>query len=178
MKNRHIYILTVIFMGVVRLWAGEKDTLKGLFSAPMSHQQILSGTFAELRPAHFHGGIDFKTQGVIGKQIHAPASGYISRISVAHGGYGKAVYITHDNGYTTVYGHIDQFAPRVDSLIRTIQYKNQDYRATLDLPADSVRVERGELIAYSGNTGNSTGPHLHFEITIGGSRVNPLEYLE
>ena len=123
-------------MGVVRLWAGEKDTLKGLFSAPMSHQQILSGTFAELRPAHFHGGIDFKTQGVIGKQIHAPASGYISRISVAHGGYGKAGYITHDNGYTTVYGHIDQFATRVDSLIRTLQYKNQDYRATLDLPAE------------------------------------------
>lgn len=176
MKNRHIYILTVIFMGVVRLWAGEKDTLKGLFSAPMSHQQILSGTFAELRPAHFHGGIDFKTQGVIGKQIHAPASGYISRISVAHGGYGKAVYITHDNGYTTVYGHIDQFAPRVDSLIRTIQYKNQDYRATLDLPADSVRVERGELIAYSGNTGGSGGPHLHYEIRRSKDNVplNPL----
>ena len=140
MKNRYIYAFAFIFVCALRLFAVEKDSLRGLFDLPMDHQQILSGTFAELRPAHFHGGVDFKTQGVVGKKIYSPASGYISRISVAHGGYGKAVYITHDNGYTTVYGHLDQFAPRVDSLIRTVQYKNEDYRATLDLPRDSVRV--------------------------------------
>lgn len=176
MKNRYIYTFAFIFVCALRLFAVEKDSLRGLFDLPMDHQQILSGTFAELRPAHFHAGVDFKTQGVVGKKIYSPASGYISRISVAHGGYGKAVYITHDNGYTTVYGHLDQFAPRVDSLIRTVQYKNEDYRATLDLPRDSVRVERGELIAYSGNTGGSGGPHLHYEIrrTQDNVPLNPL----
>lgn len=176
MINRYIYVVLSFFMACQMSIAQKKDTLSGLFEVPMHHPQILSGTFAELRPAHFHAGVDFKTQGVVGKKVHAPAEGYISRISVAHGGYGKAVYIVHDNGYTTVYGHLDQFAPRLDSLIRTVQYRNEDYRATLDLPRDSVRVECGELIAYSGNTGGSGGPHLHYEIrrTQDNAAMNPL----
>ena len=79
------------------------------FSLPFDFPVLFSGNFAELRSNHFHGGLDFKTQGVTGKPIHAPADGYVSRVTVTPGGYGNALYVTHYNGYTTVYGHLDSF---------------------------------------------------------------------
>ncbi|MDD4820800.1 MAG: M23 family metallopeptidase, partial [Flavobacteriales bacterium] len=151
---------------------------KKLFSAPMRHKQILAGSFAELRDAHFHSGIDFKTEQTEGKPIFAPARGYVSRISVAHGGYGKALYITHDNGYTTVYGHLSAYAPMLDSLLRAYQYENQSYTADISFEKGKIDVKEGTLVAWSGNTGGSGGPHLHFEIrkTDGNVPLNPLAF--
>lgn len=137
---------------------------RGYFSAPMTHKRILAGTFGELRDGHFHAGDDLKTQFVIGKEILAPASGYVYRASVSWGGYGRALYIRHPNGYTTVYGHLDRFAPRIDSLVRARQYRQQSYAVDVVFAPGDLPVEKGERVAWSGNTGGSMGPHLHFEV--------------
>ena len=146
------------------------------FSLPFDFPILLSGNFAELRSNHFHGGIDFKTQGVINKPIHAPADGYISRATVTPGGYGNAIYVTHYNGYTTVYGHLESFTADIAAKIKERQYSEETFATDLSFGQDEYPVRRGDIIAMSGNTGYSFGPHLHFEIreTESGELVNPL----
>ncbi|MDD7886996.1 M23 family metallopeptidase [Flavivirga sp. 57AJ16] len=134
------------------------------FNSPLEIPLILSGTFAELRSNHFHSGIDIKTQQRTGLKVKASANGYVSRIKVSHYGYGKALYITHPNGYTTVYAHLQKFAPDIQAYIKKHQYEKESYEVELFPSAETLPVTKDSLIAYSGNSGGSGGPHLHYEI--------------
>jgi len=148
------------------------------FQSPLNIPLSLSSNYGELRVAHFHAGIDFKTQGVTGKPVFAACNGYVSRIKVQRGGYGKALYITHLNGYTTVYVHLDKYVPEIEEFVINSQYSRKSYEIELFPSKDHFIIEKGELIGYSGNTGYSFGPHLHFEIrkTVGQIPVNPLKF--
>lgn len=134
------------------------------FDVPFKFPLYLSGNFAELRSNHFHAGLDFKTQGVVGKPIYAVAGGSIVRAKVSSGGYGRALYVMHDNGYMTVYGHLHRFPAAVDSVVRAMQYAKEEFAVDISFPAGDIRVERGDVLAIAGNTGYSFGPHLHFEL--------------
>jgi murein DD-endopeptidase MepM/ murein hydrolase activator NlpD len=137
---------------------------KAAFISPLDIPLILSGNFGELRSSHFHSGLDFKTQGVTGHQVYAVESGFVSRINIQPGGYGKALYIEHPNGYTTVYGHLSVFNERIEKYIKEIQYRRRSHTVNVYLNPGELTVDQGEIVALSGNTGSSTGPHLHFEI--------------
>lgn len=149
---------------------------KDYFISPMNIPLLLSGNFGELRNNHFHAGIDIKTQGVTGLPIKASAEGSISRIKIQHYGYGKVLYIDHPNGYTTVYAHLEKFSPKIEAYIKKLQYKNQSYEMDVNVEVGEINLTKGETIAFSGNTGGSGGPHLHFEIreTKTEVPVNPL----
>ncbi|WP_194766443.1 M23 family metallopeptidase [Tamlana sp. I1] len=134
------------------------------FCNPLEIPIVLAGTFAELRTNHFHSGMDIKTQFRTGLRVKASANGYISRIKISHYGYGKALYITHPNGYTTVYGHLLKFSPEIEAFVKKHQHEKESYEVELFPNAESLPVLKDSLIAYSGNTGGSGGPHLHFEI--------------
>lgn len=136
----------------------------GYYASPLDIPLFLSGNFAELRGEHFHGGIDLKTQQVIGKNVLAAANGYVSRLKVQTGGYGKSLYITHPNGTVTVYGHLDRFRPDINQYVVEQQYRQKSFAIDLYLPKDKFPVLQGEMVALSGNTGSSGGPHVHFEI--------------
>jgi hypothetical protein len=131
---------------------------------PLSGELLLSGSFGEVRASSFHAGIDFRTDGKIGQEVFASEQGYISRIRVGGTGFGKAIYIQHPNGLTTVYAHLDRFLPEVENYVKEHQYKQKTFDINLWLKPSEFPVKRGELIAYSGNTGSSGGPHLHYEV--------------
>lgn len=157
-----ILAFTIISLSV---WAQTLEPVDAhYYAVPMKIPVFLSGNFAELRPNHFHGGIDIKTQGRTGLPVYAAAEGYVSRISVSATGYGRALYIDHPNGTTTVYGHLESFSPRIDDYIRKIQYEQETFAINQLVPAGTLPVHKGEEIAKSGNSGSSGGPHLHFEI--------------
>ena len=148
---------------------------KDYFRSPLDIPLILSGTFGELRTNHFHSGLDIKTQQREGLKVYTVAEGYVSRIKVQHFGYGKAIYVTHPNGYTSVYGHLQSYAPKIEAYIKALQYKNESYEVEVFPKADELVLTKDEVIAYSGNTGGSGGPHLHFEIRDKQERtINPL----
>ncbi|MBE0666527.1 MAG: M23 family metallopeptidase, partial [Bacteroidales bacterium] len=144
----------------------------------MKETPALSASFAELRADHFHSGLDYKTGGVTGKEVLTAADGFIYRISISPSGFGKAVYIRHPSGYSTVYAHLDRFRQDIEEYIVDGQYENKSYAITLYPPRDMFRVNQGELIAWSGNSGGSSGPHLHFEIRESSTEnpVNPLHF--
>jgi murein DD-endopeptidase MepM/ murein hydrolase activator NlpD len=133
-------------------------------ASPLDIPLYLSGNFGELRNNHFHSGIDFKTQGVTGHAVRAVDDGFISRIGVSPYGYGNALYLDHPNGKTSVYGHLDRFAPQIEALVRDSQYQRESFTMNLYLPPQQIPVKKGEQIAWSGNSGSSGGPHLHLEI--------------
>lgn len=143
---------------------GQSQYPKDYFQSPLDIPLQLSGNFGELRPNHFHSGFDFKTQKKEGFKVYAAADGYVARIKIAENGYGKAVYIAHPNGYTTVYGHLQSGFDRIEKLIKEEQYKAKSYEIDINFPAEKLLVKKGDVIAISGNTGGSDGPHLHFEI--------------
>ena len=149
-----------------------------LFRRPMDIPISFSGTFAELRDNHFHSGIDYRTQSVVGHKIYACEEGYVSRISVSPVGFGKALYITHPNGYTTVYAHLDNFGSKIADYVKQGQYDQERFVVNLHPDSALLPVKRGEVIALSGNTGSSSGPHLHFEIrdTKTGEPLNPFMF--
>lgn len=145
------------------------------FRNPLDIELIPSGTFAELRTNHFHAGMDIKTQQREGLNVYAAAPGYVSRIKVSHFGYGKVIYITHPNGYTTVYGHLSSYAPSIEAYVKARQYQEESYEVEIIPAVDELKINADEVIAYSGNTGSSGGPHLHFEIRDKMERtINPL----
>lgn len=145
------------------------------FKSPLKQTLVLSGTFAELRSNHFHSGLDIKTNGRQGLKVHAAASGYVSRIKISSYGYGKALYITHPNGYTTVYAHLQKFAPQIETYVKAKQYEQENFEIELFPSPKDLIISSEDLVAFSGNTGGSSGPHLHFEIRDKNQRpMNPL----
>ena len=137
---------------------------QGPYRFPMDVPPLLSANFAEMRTNHFHSGIDIKTGGSVGHDIYSVADGYISRISIAPSGYGRALYIAHPDGTTSVYGHLQSFMPEVEKYLKQQRYKQRKNNITLFFTPEQFPVKKGEKVALSGNSGYSFGPHLHFEI--------------
>ncbi|RXG30053.1 M23 family metallopeptidase [Leeuwenhoekiella palythoae] len=155
----------LFFFGIAaNVMFAQNEFPQDAFIKPLKIPTVFAGTFGELRSNHFHSGLDIKTQHRTGLEVVASASGYVSRIKVSHYGYGKALYITHPNGYTTVYGHLSKYGPAIDAYVKQKQYEAENYEVELFPNPDELVVTQGELVAYSGNTGGSGGPHLHFEI--------------
>ena len=135
------------------------------FRSPLDIPIVLSGTFGELRSNHFHSGVDIKTQGKEGFKVYAAADGYVSRIKISQYGFGKAIYVTHLNGYTTVYAHLSAYTDKIEKFVKSIQYKKERYSTgNIFLKDGRFSIKKGEVIAFSGDTGGSGGPHLHYEI--------------
>ncbi len=134
------------------------------FRNPLDIPIFLAGNFGECRPGHFHSGIDIKTLGKENEVVHAAAEGYISRIKMEKGGFGHALYITHPNGYTTLYAHLNDFAPAIQKYVHEVQYERKRWDVDLQILPSQFPVKKGDRIAWSGNTGGSTAPHLHLEI--------------
>lgn len=149
---------------------------KNYFQWPVTAKVGIAANFGELRSNHWHMGLDIRTDQQENLPVFASAEGYVARISVEPFGFGKAVYINHPNGLTTVYGHLNSFFPELDSLVISEQYKQESWEIHLDFKKDRFPVRKGQFIANSGNTGGSQGPHVHFEIrnTRTGSCLNPL----
>ena len=143
---------------------------------PMKIPLILAGNFGEMRSNHFHTGLDIKTKGVEGQKLYSIEEGYISRLRVSPWGYGLAVYIEHTNGLTSLYGHMSKFSPLIDSLIYAAQKKNESYIIDEVVLNAKIKVEKGEYIGLSGNSGSSSAAHLHFELreTATEHALNPL----
>jgi len=156
----------------------QKKYPKDLFRAPLEIPLLLSGTFGELRSNHFHSGIDIKTQQREGLPVLSVGDGYISRIKISPWGFGKALYIAHANGsYTSVYAHIQKFSPKIQAYIKKLQYQRETYELEVFPKQNEFTIDKGEIIAYSGNTGSSAGPHLHFELRDASQRpMNPLHF--
>lgn len=171
---RTYFFLSIILFQALQITAQEKE----YFTSPVDIPIFLSGTFGELRSNHFHSGIDIKTQGVEGKNILAVADGYISRIKISTGGYGKALYITHNNGYVSVYGHLQRYNDSIQKYVIDKQYEKESFTINIFPDKGELQVKQGEIIAFSGNTGGSMGPHLHFEIreTKTQHPVNPMQF--
>ena len=146
------------------------------FISPLDIPLDVSGSFGELRSNHFHSGLDLKTQQKEGLPVYAVGDGYISRIKISTYGYGKAIYITHPNGYTTVYGHLQKANGAIENYIKKTHYAQKSFEIELFLKPNELPVKQGEVIAFSGNSGGSGGPHLHFEFreTTSEKTVNPL----
>lgn len=149
---------------------------KDYFNKPLDIMLQLSGNFGELRSNHFHSGLDFKTQKKEGFNVFASAEGYISRIKISPYGYGKAIYINHPNGFTTVYGHLQSGSGDIEKFIKKEQYKSRSFELDIYLQPTDLPVKQDQIIGISGNTGGSDGPHLHFEIrdTKSEKIINPL----
>ena len=157
---------------------GQTHYPKDYFRSPLDISIQLSGNFGELRPNHIHSGFDVKTQKKEGLKVYAAADGYVSRIKISEVGYGKALYITHPNGYTTVFGHLQSGYGEIEKWIKKEQYKAKSYEIDVSLSPNELVVNKGDIIAISGNTGGSDGPHLHFEIrdTQSEKIINPLYF--
>jgi hypothetical protein len=149
------------------------------YQAPLNFRLLLSGTFGELRGNHFHSGIDIKTEGVEGQKVYAIEDGYVSRIKVSSSGYGKAIYIRHPStGHTSVYAHLQKFSTKIDYLVKKEHYKKESFEINFYPNKEAIKISKGEIIALSGNSGGSSGAHLHFEIrnTKTEHPINPLQF--
>lgn len=153
-----LFSVTLFLMPMV-VWA--KDTLQMPLQVPIA----LSASFGELRPNHFHAGIDIKTEQRCGLPVYAVEDGYVSRVKMAQFGYGNCLYLTHpDKGITTVYAHLDAFNDTLTQWIENYQYEVEDFQIDVQFPDTLFPVKKGQLVAISGNTGSSGGPHVHFEV--------------
>lgn len=175
---KYLVFLSMLVLGSILYGYSDAQSPypKKYFRSPVDFPILLAGGFGDVRQNHFHSGIDIRTGGEEGKPVYAVADGYISRINISSTGFGKALYITHPNGYTSVYGHLKKLYGAIGDWIREEQYKRESFE--IDIPVDPglLKVKKGDLIAYSGNTGLSEGPHLHFEIRDAATQeiINPL----
>ncbi len=171
-------LIVLISVLLLNLSFGQEQYPKDAFRSPLEIPLILAGTFGELRSNHFHSGIDIKTQQRQGLPVVAIGDGTVTRIKISHWGYGKALYIAHPNGYTSVYAHLQKFSPEIEAFVKKTQYQKRSYEIEVFPEYGELRVSKDSLIAYSGNTGGSSGPHLHFEIrsSLSEKPTNPLLY--
>lgn len=174
MRTCYVWLLCLFVTSLM----GQAEYPKDIFRSPLDVPLILAGTFGELRSNHFHSGIDIKTQQRQGLPVYAIADGTVTRIKVSLWGYGKALYLAHPNGHTSVYAHLQKFSPEIEAYIKRIQYERRSYEVEVFPDFGELSVKKEDLIAYSGNTGGSSGPHLHFEIrnSISEKPTNPLLY--
>ncbi|MCD2259363.1 M23 family metallopeptidase [Psychroserpens luteolus] len=169
------YLILLFFVCTFAFGQSETPYPQDYFRNPLDITLVLSGTFAELRSNHFHSGLDIKTQQRTGLKVYAAAQGYVSRIKISHYGYGKALYITHPNGYVSVYAHLSKFSPKIQKYIKACQYEKESYEVEMFPSPDELPISSDEVVAFSGNTGGSGGPHLHFEIRDNEERpINPM----
>ena len=155
---------------------------QGYFRNPMDHDIGLSATFGEFRTGHFHAGLDMRTGGETGKPVYAAADGYVAKVSISPWGGGKILYIKHPNGYTTVYMHLNDYVGAIGKAVLKEQYAQRSYSISKLFAPNELPVKKGQMVAHSGNTGGSGGPHLHFEVRRGGiedlhthsTTINPL----
>ncbi len=177
---KSLIIMGKAYFGLLLIFSislqSQENYPKDAFSPPLDIPLVLAGNFGELRSNHFHAGIDIKTQQRQGLPVHSIADGTVVRIKVAHWGYGKVIYVAHPNGFTSVYGHLSKFSPTIEKYIKDLQYKKKSYEVEAFPDYGELKVQKGELIAYSGDTGSSGGPHVHFEVrsTITEKPINPL----
>ncbi len=177
MMRSTIFTLFLLIVLVSFTTSSKKSYPKDYFRSPVASTVLLSGTFGELRPNHLHAGIDIKAQnGGVGQPIFSAAKGSVSRIKVSAGGYGKALYIDHPNGYTTVYAHLQSFTKEVEDFVKKMQYQKQSFEIELFPQPNQFLFEKGDQLGKMGVSGSSQGPHLHFEIrdTKSEKPVNPL----
>ena len=154
----------------------EKQYPQGYFMWPVGAPIGLAANFGELRPDHYHMGLDCKTEKKQNLPVYAAADGYIAKIKIEPLGFGRAIYINHPNGLTTLYAHLNTFFPTLEKYVKEQQYKEESWEIFIDVPSDIFPVKKGDFIAYSGSTGGSQGPHVHFEIrdTKSDKVLNPL----
>lgn len=148
------------------------------FQAPLDGEMYVSGNFGEPRPNHYHAGLDLKTGSVENWIVRSAEDGFVSRIKISATGYGNALYIDHPCGLTTVYAHLNQFVPEIQEWVKKVQYQKQSFEIDTILTQKIFQLKRGEQIAFSGNTGGSAGPHLHFEVRETKSELvlNPMRF--
>lgn len=164
-----------LFLCLTQFSFGQNNLPLDYFKSPLDIPLYLAGNFGELRDNHFHSGIDLKTQQRTGLDVMASADGYISRIKLRPYGYGRVIYVQHPNGFTSVYGHLKEFAPKIRAYVRQRMYKLEKNEITLYPEKGELPVKQGEVIALSGESGGAGGPHLHFEIRNPAQRpMNPL----
>lgn len=160
-------IMALLFLNCslfVFAYAQQNNYPKGYFRNPLDIKMEIVANFGELRTNHWHMGLDIRTQQRENLPVYASATGYIAKVKVEPGGFGRAIYINHPKGYTTLYAHLNNFEPRLEHYVKEQQYKLQSWEVELNIPANLFPVRQGDFIAYSGNTGGSAGPHVHFEI--------------
>lgn len=150
-----------------------------IYGSPVNYKILLAGNFGEPRPNHFHGGTDIKTDRVEGKPIFSIGDGYISHVTIGIGGFGNAVYVHHPEGYTSVYCHLQRFVPQLTTMVRKWQYANQSPEGEIRFRPTDFPVAKGQLLAFSGNTGASQAPHLHLEIhdTKTWNMLDPMDFI-
>lgn len=173
-----IFFSLLFFIGSVQSgYAQETDTDKPSFTPPFDFPITFSGNFGEIRANHFHGGLDFKTGGTIGKPVRALADGYISRIRVTHGS-GYVLDVAYDNGYSTLNRHLSAFVGDVARRVEDLQYEKESWEVEITPEPDEYPVKAGQIIALSGNTGYSFGPHLHLDMieTATDEYIDPLPF--
>lgn len=179
MQKPYIFLSYILLL---LLWSGtlaaQPSAVNWEFHFPLEIYPKVSGSFGEIRSNHFHSGLDITTHGKTGLPVFSADDGFVSRISVSPGGFGKALYIDHPSGYTTVYAHLESFSPVLDSLVLALQYQNESFSVNEYLASGQYPVNRGEVVAFSGNSGSSGGPHLHFEVRVtdGQKPIDPLAF--
>lgn len=167
MTMKYSILLLVISINFTLMSNAQPQPAKypsGYFRNPLNIPINLSGNFGELRPNHYHMGLDLKTNARENLPVYAAADGYISRIKIEPGGFGRALYISHPNGYTTLYAHMNDFNKPIEAFLKRKQYEEEKWHIQLEVPEGILPVKKGDFIGYSGNTGGSQAPHLHFEI--------------
>lgn len=172
-----LHLFSALFL-IFSILSAQDQYPKDVFRSPMDIPLVLAGTFGELRSNHFHAGIDIKTQRRQGLPIYGISDGTVTRIKISHWGYGKALYVAHPNGFTSVYAHLQKFGPEIEEYIKKVQYKKRSYEVEVFPDYGELQIKKDQIIAYSGNSGSSSGPHLHFEIrsSITEKPTNPLLY--
>ena len=175
MKNKFLILFIIFLISFNSIC--QTNSLNS--SPPLNIPLIISGTFGELRANHFHAGLDIKTNGKEGYQVKSFNVGYVDRIRISTSGYGKALYIKHPNGLTSVYAHLSKFSSKIESFVKSNQYEKEVFEIQLFPKDNEIKVKAGEIIGFSGNTGGSSGPHLHFEVRDSKNQktINPLNYL-
>src|SRR6187397_1947372 len=170
-----LILLLFLFLKVESQTAGSKYPQR-YFANPLNIPMSLSANFGELRPGHWHMGLDLRTDQKENYPVHASADGYIAHIGIRLLSFGKFIIINHPNGFSTLYAHLNEFYPELEKYVREKQTRKESWAIELDFTQNDFKVKKGDLIAKSGNTGGSQGPHLHFEIrdTKSDRSLNPL----